>query len=112
MSKLIKEVRSSIVGQAIGDFPNLSVKFDCNETVSFTYLKQYRLVISWEDIIQSDPEEFELVLTNFIRGFQEAIYGSLREKMIRLRQAVYEQKKKEIHEILFEMEKEMFEVET
>jgi hypothetical protein len=109
MSKLVDAVESRIVGKAIRDFPLLDVTKSVDK-VPYDILDQHRIQIRWSGIFQCMPEEYPFLLKNFIRGFQEAIYGELRAKMIELRRAVYEQKREDLHRILEEMESVMFNI--
>ena len=91
MSRFIEAVEAKLTGKEEVIYPPLKVSFtEGHGPVWPDRLKQYEIGVRWTVYVRCDPERLDSVMTNVTRELREVVYGSFRDRIIRLERAMYE----------------------
>jgi len=107
MSKFIDNIMVKATGQrAYADaIPRISVK----KTIKpyWSYLNEYAFIVEYRQVMRCNESELNELLKTFKRQLARDVYGELQDSMLSLRQAVYEQDRKGIIEVLNAIDNEI-----
>jgi len=100
MTKMIDNVKAEFTGNrkmGMGSLRSILITNDVPCPLGMSpELKEYVAHVEWVAKFYCDPENLQPMLESIIRELREAIYGELKERIIRLERAVYEEDRDKI----------------
>ena len=110
MSKFIDKIESQLTGKEKIKYSQLHAEFKQipHDISEYCKLKEYVIGIEWKRKIQCEPKVLTLMIENCIRELREEIYGDIKERILRLERAVYEEDNKKAHQEMRDIIRETF----
>ena len=71
-------------------------------------VREYEFSAEWKSVVSCEPQDVPHVLKNVKRQLQDAVYGEMRPRLLRLEQAIYDYDRETALSELHDMYTEMF----
>jgi hypothetical protein len=102
MSRFIEAIRHRMTGRKFPLLEPLSVVMNRRkdgeqlEAHDFRTADEFEYEVAWRVRVKCEQPEANLIGNSVLRELREAVYGDLRDRIIRLERAVYEQDRERI----------------
>lgn len=98
MSQFIDSVKEKITGKRSPIYEPLCVDITTKDDPAkfFRIKNEYEIEVSWRRRISCETKDIRPVIDNVVRELREAVYGDLKQQVLRLERAVYEQDREAI----------------
>jgi len=107
MSKFIDSMVGQLTGikkAVIGKLSPLTAEHDVENFDHYLpTIEEHRFEATWKVLVSCRPYEYGHVFKNVVAELKNAVHGEFRHKLYRLRNAVYEENKKEMLKIIGEL---------
>lgn len=110
MSQFIDAVKAELLsGRKANFFPMLVVEKEYKSNPgNYSELIEYRIAVKWEQTGHCERTELAPMLDNAVRVLREAVYGDIKQMIIRLERAIYEQDRVAVLSEIRDITREIF----
>ena len=109
MSKLIDSIKGDLTGKKYPSHRLIHATIErSKDPITYDLLNEYQITFGGKILAKCKPEARQGMLENVVRQIREEIYGDLKNRIIKLERAYYEEDNKTFMEQIRDINREIF----